>query len=244
MPDAAALRGLGMEGLRQAAETCTACPLARTRHSVVFGEGNEDTDLVFVGEAPGQQEDLQGRPFVGAAGQLLDRILEAAGIVRSEVYITNTVMCRPPGNRVPTPEERSACRPFFDAKLRRIGPKIVVLLGATAAQSILGPDIRITRDRGRIVERDGVQYIPTFHPAALLRDPAKKRPVWQDIQKVRDLYRNARTEGTAEEDASSAPARAPGSEPIVKKAQDAEAGARSSGAPLPRGVQRRLDPEP
>lgn len=191
MPEPEELAGLTMEDLRRAAEACTACPLARTRHSVVFGDGDEQAVLMFVGEAPGQQEDLQGRPFVGAAGQLLDRILEAAGIARGEVYITNTVMCRPPGNRVPTPEERSACRPFFDAKMRRVGPKIVVLLGATAAQGILGPDLRITGDRGRIVERDGVMYMPTFHPAALLRDPAKKRPVWQDIQKVRDLYREA-----------------------------------------------------
>lgn len=178
-----------LHALREAAQACTACPLAKTRHSVVFGEGDAHARLMFVGEAPGQQEDLAGRPFVGAAGQLLDRILEAAGIRREEVYITNTVMCRPPGNRVPTPEERAACRPFFAAKMAYVRPDLVVLLGATAAQSVLGPEIRITRDRGRIVERDGIRYLATFHPAALLRDPSKKRPVWLDIQRVRDLYR-------------------------------------------------------
>jgi len=185
----ASLEARDLGALRAAAQTCTACPLAKTRHTVVFGEGDERARLVFVGEAPGQQEDVAGRPFVGAAGQLLNRILEAAGIRREEVYITNTVMCRPPGNRVPTPEERAACRPFFTAKMAHIRPDLVVLLGATAAQSILGPDIRITRDRGRIVERDGIRYMPTFHPAALLRDPSKKRPMWLDIQRVRDLYR-------------------------------------------------------
>jgi uracil-DNA glycosylase family 4 len=178
-----------LSALRLRAESCRACPLSRGRNRVVFGEGDPHARLAFVGEAPGEQEDLQGRPFVGAAGQLLDRILAAAGIARSEVYITNTVMCRPPGNRVPTEEERAACRPFFDAKMRLIAPRIVVLLGATAAQSVLGPGVRITRDRGRAVEREGVTYVPTFHPAALLRDPSKKRPVWEDIQRVRDMYR-------------------------------------------------------
>ena len=189
LPDPESLRGMDLEALRREAMRCTACPLARTRTQVVFGEGNDKADLLFLGEAPGRQEDTQGRPFVGAAGQVLDRILAAADIARQEVYITNTVMCRPPGNRVPTPEERAACRPFLDAKIREIRPSIVVLLGATAAQSVLGPDLRISRDRGRILEEDGIRYMPTFHPAALLHDPSKKVPVWQDIQKVRDLYR-------------------------------------------------------
>lgn len=178
-----------LAALRTRAQSCTACPLAERRSHVVFGEGDPGARLMFVGEAPGQQEDAQGRPFVGAAGQLLDRILEAAGIARDEVFITNTVMCRPPGNRVPTDEERATCRPFFDAKMAAIAPSIVVLLGATAAQAVLGPQIRITRDRGRVIERDGVRYVPTFHPAALLRDPAKKRPVWEDMKMVRDMYR-------------------------------------------------------
>lgn len=175
--------------LRRQAGACMACPLARERRSVVFGEGDPHARLMFVGEAPGEQEDLQGRPFVGRAGQLLDRILEAAEIDRSEVFITNTVMCRPPGNRVPTDEERATCRPYFERKMALIRPGIVVLLGSTAAQQVLGPELRITRDRGRPVERDGVTYVPTFHPAALLRDPAKKRPVWEDMKRVRDLYR-------------------------------------------------------
>ena len=196
---------------RQAA-ACTACPLAQGRQSVVFGEGDPHARLMLVGEAPGRQEDLQGRPFVGAAGQLLDRILEAVGISRAEVFITNTVMCRPPHNRVPTDEERATCRPYFDRKMALIRPRIVVLLGATAAQQVLGADVRITRDRGRPVERDGVTYVPTFHPAALLRDPEKKRPVWQDMKRVRDLYRALAVDpGTAPAavDAGPAPARSP-----------------------------------
>jgi uracil-DNA glycosylase family 4 len=182
--------GDALSVLRRQAAGCTACPLAQGRHSVVFGEGDPHARLMLVGEAPGQQEDEQGRPFVGAAGQLLDRILAAADIARGEVFITNTVMCRPPGNRVPTEEERATCRPYFDRKMALIRPRLVVLLGATAAQQVLGPDVRITRDRGRPVERDGVTYVPTFHPAALLRDPAKKRPVWEDMQRVRDMYRS------------------------------------------------------
>lgn len=175
--------------LRRQAGGCTACPLSRARQSVVFGEGDPHARLMFVGEAPGEQEDLQGRPFVGRAGQLLDRILGAADIDRAEVFITNTVMCRPPDNRVPTDAERATCRPYFERKLALIRPSIVVLLGSTASQQVLGPELRITRDRGRPVERDGVTYVPTFHPAALLRDPAKKRPVWEDMKRVRELYR-------------------------------------------------------
>lgn len=184
--------------LRQQASGCTACPLASGRNSVVFGEGDPCARLMFVGEAPGQQEDVLGRPFVGAAGQLLDRILEAVDIVRSEVFITNTVMCRPPHNRVPTDEERATCRPYFDRKLDLIRPRIVVLLGATAAQQVLGPELRITRDRGRPVEREGVTYVPTFHPAALLRDPSKKRPVWEDMKRVREMYLALPTRGEGE----------------------------------------------
>ena len=181
--------GTALGDLRRQADACTACPLAQTRTRVVFGEGDPHARLLLVGEAPGQQEDLQGRPFVGAAGRLLDRILEAVDIAREEVFITNTVMCRPPGNRVPTDAERATCRPYFDRKMVLSAPRIVVLLGATAARQVLGPEVRITRDRGRPVERDGVTYVPTFHPAALLRDPEKKRPVWEDMKRVRDLYR-------------------------------------------------------
>lgn len=186
-----------LERLRLQAGSCVACALSATRTQVVFGEGDPASPLMFVGEAPGRDEDRLGRPFVGAAGQLLDRILEAAGITRAEVFITNTVMCRPPQNRVPSDEERAACRTHFDARLALLAPRIVVLLGATAAQAVLGPGLRITRDRGRVVERDGVRYMPTFHPAALLRDPAKKRPVWEDIQRVRDMYRAIRPAGEA-----------------------------------------------
>lgn len=177
------------EDLRQQAMTCKKCPLYPQRTHVVWGEGPLTAKLMLIGEAPGEMEDRTGRPFVGRAGQLLDRILEAAGFSRAEVFITNMVLCRPPSNRVPTEEEVRACAPYLAVKLQVIKPKVVVLLGATATRGILGPAFRITRDRGKLVTRDGIVYVPTFHPAALLRDPAKKRPVWEDFQKVRDMLR-------------------------------------------------------
>lgn len=167
---------------------CRRCPLSAARQKIVFGDGNPESPLVLVGEAPGAQEDLEGRPFVGAAGKLLDKILAAIGFTREHVYITNTIMCRPPGNRLPTHEERAACRPFFDAKIEIIQPRMVVLLGNTALHSILDPYGHIGQYRGGVVEKDGVTYYPTYHPAALLRDPAKKKPAWDDFQRIRDDY--------------------------------------------------------
>jgi len=228
--------GASLEALRAVAQSCRACPLAAERQHVVFGDGDPGARLMIVGEAPGRQEDEQGRPFVGAAGQLLDRILAACGIAREEVFITNTVMCRPPGNRVPTDDERAACRPFFDRKMDLIGPRIVVLLGATAAQSILGPQLRITRDRGKPVERDGVTYVPTFHPAALLRDPEKKRPVWEDMQLVRDMYRALAARDRV-------PAAASPVGPTDGRSP-AEAPAPDTGTPLDRARQARLAFDP
>jgi uracil-DNA glycosylase family 4 len=175
--------------LRRAALACTRCPLAAGRTQVVWGEGPEDARLMLVGEGPGATEDATGRPFVGAAGQLLDRILDAAGFARQEVYITNTVLCRPPGNRAPTDAEVEACRPYLQARLEVIRPDLVVLLGASAARAVLGPQTRISRDRGRVVDRNGQRFLATFHPAALLRDPSRKRAVWEDFQVARDLVR-------------------------------------------------------
>lgn len=179
-----------LEESRQEAEHCQRCALYRSRQHVVFGEGNPHAGIMLVGEGPGGNEDREGRPFIGTAGQLLDRILQAAGLSREEVYITNTVLCRPPGNRVPSPEETAACRPFLEAKLRIIHPEIVVVLGATAARVLLDPRVGITKLRGQAFTRDGITYYPTFHPAALLRDPAKKLPVWTDFQRIRDHYRS------------------------------------------------------
>ncbi|BCV25538.1 uracil-DNA glycosylase family protein [Gelria sp. Kuro-4] len=178
-----------LEELERLVGACRRCRLRAGCRRVVFGEGNPQAALMLVGEGPGQAEDEQGRPFVGAAGQLLNNILAAAGIERSEVFIGNVVKCRPPGNRLPLPDEVKACRPYLEAQLRLIRPRIVVCLGALAAQTLIDPAVRITRERGRWVEKDGLLIMPTFHPAALLRDPSKKRPVWQDFQAVLERYR-------------------------------------------------------
>lgn len=152
---------------------------------MVFGEGNPRARLLLIGEAPGATEDELGRPFVGQAGQLLDRILAAVGISRAETYITNICKCRPPGNRAPVEEEMATCFPFLAAQIALIQPKVLVCLGATAARKIIDPQLRITKARGNWYERFGLRVMPTFHPAALLRDPRKKRPVWEDFKLVR-----------------------------------------------------------
>ena len=172
--------------LSEAVFACEKCRLCQTRTNVVLGEGDLHAPLMFIGEGPGQQEDLSGRPFVGAAGQLLDRMLAAIGMTREQVYICNIVKCRPPNNRVPEPAEAEACRLHLRNQFALVRPKVIVLLGSTAAKSILGPEIRITRDRGRWYERKGVWFMPTYHPSALLRDPAKKREAWEDMQSLRD----------------------------------------------------------
>lgn len=179
-----------LEALCDAVSQCQACCLRAGCNGVVFGEGNPAARLVLCGEGPGAEEDRLLRPFVGAAGQLLDRILAACGWERFQhVYILNVVKCRPPGNRIPTPEERDACRPNLAAQLRILQPKIVVLMGATALQGLIDPDARITRMRGSWLQRDGVWYMPTYHPAALLRDPSKKKEAWHDFKLVIDKYR-------------------------------------------------------
>ena len=173
-----------LEAIRLRAASCTQCPLHLTRTQVVFGRGNPGASIVLVGEGPGRDEDLQGRPFVGAAGQLLDKILSAVGLGEEDVFITNTVLCRPPGNRVPLPAEMEACQVHREAILDALDPPIVVLLGATALKAFFGPKAGITAMRGQRLERDGRAYYPTFHPAALLRDPSRKRPVWRDFQRI------------------------------------------------------------
>lgn len=177
-----------LQALAEAARACRRCGLRTGCRGVVFGEGDPEARIMFVGEGPGATEDELGRPFVGPAGRLLDRILAAAGFERGDVYITNTVLCRPPGNRAPHPDEAQACREWFERRLAIIRPAILVCLGASAARSLLGDDLRITRDRGRWHLYSGIRTMPTFHPAALLRDPSKKREVWDDIQAVRAEY--------------------------------------------------------
>jgi uracil-DNA glycosylase family 4 len=179
-----------LESTRLAVLQCQNCGLRQGCKQVVFGEGNPAARLVLIGEGPGAEEDRLGRPFVGPAGQLLDKILQACGWERfTHTYILNVVKCRPPGNRTPTPEERIACRPNLEAQLRILQPPIIVLLGATALQTMIDPEARITRMRGRWIQKDGVWYMPTFHPAALLREPAKKREAWHDFKLVIDKYR-------------------------------------------------------
>ena len=165
--------------------SCARCPLAAGIKNKVPGQGNQDARLMLIGEGPGAQEDQQGIAFIGAAGQLLTRMLAAIHLNRDEVFISNVVKCRPPNNRVPQPTEMEACLPFLRAQTALIRPQVILLLGATALRAILGPGKRITNCRGEWVLSKGVFILPTYHPAALLRDPAKKRDAWQDLQKVK-----------------------------------------------------------
>lgn len=177
-----------MEDIRAAVENCQKCPLHKTRTNTVPGAGDEKARLVFVGEAPGADEDRQGVPFIGRAGQKLTQIIEAIGLSRSEVYITNVLKCRPPGNRNPLPEEIQACEPYLIAQLRLMEPKVICALGTFAAQTLLRSDQRISRLRGRFHMYQGIKLMPTYHPAFLLRSPKFKRDVWEDVQKVRAEY--------------------------------------------------------
>jgi uracil-DNA glycosylase len=167
---------------------CTRCKLGTLgRRQVVFGVGNPKAQLMFVGEAPGEDEDKQGEPFVGRAGQLLTKIIEAMGLTRDQVYIANVIKCRPPGNRNPEPDEVAECEPFLFRQIETIQPKVIVPLGKFAAQSLLKTTDPITRLRGREFQYRGTTLIPTFHPAYLLRNPSAKREVWEDMKKVRAL---------------------------------------------------------
>ena len=168
-------------------EGCPRCKLSRSRTNIVFGQGNPKADLMFVGEAPGRDEDEQGLAFVGRAGQLLTKIIEAIGRKREDVYICNVLKCRPPNNRNPEPDEVASCRPFLDEQIRLIAPKVIVTLGTFAAQAILETDESVGRLRGRWQSAGGVRVMPTFHPAFLLRSPERKKDVWEDMKLVRDF---------------------------------------------------------
>lgn len=165
---------------------CVRCPLYEGRTHIVHTEGNRNARLMFIGEAPGADEDAQARPFVGRAGQLLTKIIESIGFKREEVLIGNVNRCRPPGNRAPTPEEASTCKPFLLREIAAVGPEVIVVLGNTATQNLLEVKLGITRLRGQFHDYHGVKVMPTFHPAYLLRDPSKKKETWEDLKKVRD----------------------------------------------------------
>lgn len=167
---------------------CTRCKLHRLgRTQIVFGVGNPDADLMFVGEAPGHDEDIQGFPFVGRAGQLLTKIIEAIGMRREDVYIANVLKCRPPENRNPEPDEVASCQPFLRRQIAAVRPKVIVALGSFAARTLLNTEQAISRLRGRVYEYEGAQLVATYHPAYLLRSPDKKRDTWEDMKKVREL---------------------------------------------------------
>jgi DNA polymerase len=165
---------------------CTRCPLHQARTNIVHTDGNPNARLMFVGEAPGADEDAQARPFVGRAGQLLTKIIEAIGLKREEVLIGNVNRCRPPANRPPTPEEASMCKPFLLREIAAVQPEVIVVLGNTAMRNLLDIKQGITRVRGQFQDYHGVKVMPTFHPAYLLRDPSKKKETWEDLKKVRD----------------------------------------------------------
>ena len=175
-----------IEEIRLDIGNCVRCPLHEGRTKIVHSTGNLDADLMFVGEAPGADEDAQGLPFVGRSGQLLTKIIESIGLKREEVFIGNINRCRPPGNRAPTLPEAHTCRPFLTREIAVVKPKVIVVMGNTAMKNLLDTKEGITKLRGEFQDYFGVQVMPTFHPAYLLRDPSKKREVWEDMKKVRD----------------------------------------------------------
>lgn len=176
--------------LAEAVAGCSRCRLAEGRKSVVFGAGNPNADLMLIGEGPGAEEDRQGLPFVGPAGELLTKIIQAIEMKRDDVYIANVVKCRPPGNRDPQPDEVQACRGYLEKQVALVRPRILVALGRVAAQALLGNESPIGQLRGRWYQAFGVPAMITYHPAALLRNPALKRPTWEDMQQVRDRLRS------------------------------------------------------
>jgi uracil-DNA glycosylase len=186
-------RDASLEAIREDIGDCHRCKLHEHRKTIVFGEGNPNAKLVFIGEGPGAEEDATGRPFVGRAGQLLDKIIAAIGLKREDVYIANIVKCRPPGNRTPERDEIDTCKPFLFRQLGFIKPKVIVALGSPAFQCLIRTREPISRARGEWRDLNGVRLMPTFHPAFLLRSPDKKREVWEDMKKVRD-YLNESSE--------------------------------------------------
>lgn len=177
-----------LEELEYIVSKCNRCALYKERKNAVFGEGNENAKIMFIGEGPGYYEDQMGRPFVGRAGKLLDKMLASIGLKREEVYIGNIVKCRPPNNRNPYEGESKVCIEYLRWQVKIINPDILVCLGAVAARNIIRPDFSITKDRGQWIKRGSFYIIPTYHPAALLRDEGKKRDAWEDFKSIRNKY--------------------------------------------------------
>jgi uracil-DNA glycosylase len=193
--DDPAARAAALAALSEVVAGCRRCRLCEGRQNTVFGSGDPNADLMFIGEGPGAEEDRKGLPFVGRAGELLTRIVEAIGMTRQQVYIANIVKCRPPGNRDPQPDEVAACRSYLERQIALVRPRLIVALGRIAAQTLLGSDLPIGRMRGQWFQVLGVPLMVTYHPAALLRNPALKRPTWEDMQQVRDRLRAATAAG-------------------------------------------------
>lgn len=182
------------EELEEAIKGCNKCKLCTGRNNIVFGVGNKNADIMFIGEGPGADEDIQGEPFVGKAGQLMDKAFEALEIKREEVYIANIVKCRPPQNRNPETDEAKACMDYLRNQVLLIKPKIIVLLGSVALKNILGEEYGITNSRGKWIDKKGIWYMPTFHPAALLRDESKKIDFWRDLKLVKEKLKELTNE--------------------------------------------------
>ncbi len=178
------LEKITMSALKEKVHSCKRCPLAKTNTNYVFGEGSAKTHLMFIGEAPGAEEDKQARPFVGRAGQLLTKIIESIGLERKDVFIANILKCRPPGNRNPLPSEIAACSPYLEKQIDLIRPKVICALGKFAAQTLLNTETPISRLRGEFYSYRGIKLMPTYHPAYLLRNPGGKKEVWKDMQAV------------------------------------------------------------
>ena len=174
--------------LEDSIKNCNKCKLCQRRNNIVFGEGNKNADLMFIGEGPGADEDAQGFPFVGKAGKLMNKAFQGLGINRSQIYITNIVKCRPPSNRVPENDEAIACLNYLRNQVMLVKPKMIVLLGSTALKNIIGKDYGITASRGKWIEQKGIMYMSTWHPAALLRDENKKIEFWKDLKEVAIKY--------------------------------------------------------
>lgn len=183
-PEKAAGEKTTLNTLEKEVAKCQRCELSTTRTNVVFGEGNPGADLMFIGEAPGGDEDKQGRPFVGRAGQLLTKIIESIGLKREEVFIGNILKCRPPGNRNPMPEEIAMCSPYLLKQIDLIKPRVICALGKFAAQTLLNTETPISRLRGKFYDYHGIKLMPTYHPAYLLRNPSGKKEVWKDMQAI------------------------------------------------------------